>query len=74
LLSKEVNIWREIEADGAGFAALDDIPGVTSLLEPWLATPEERRAGMRDRALQSFAKRFELEHFADELIACLKKT
>ena len=74
LLSKEVNIWREIEADGAGFAAQDDIQGVTSLLEQWLATPEERRAEMRDRALQSFAKRFELEHFADELIACLKKT
>jgi len=47
---------------------------VTSLLEQWLATTEERRAGMRDRALRSFAKRFELEHFADEFIACLKKT
>jgi glycosyltransferase involved in cell wall biosynthesis len=74
LLSKEVNIWREIEADGAGFAAQDDIQGVTSLLEQWLGATEERRAGMSDRALQSFAKRFELEHFADELIACLKKT
>jgi glycosyltransferase involved in cell wall biosynthesis len=74
LLSKEVNIWREIEADGAGFAAQADIPGVTSLLEQWLSATEERRVGMSDRALQSFAKRFELEHFADEFMACLKKT
>jgi glycosyltransferase involved in cell wall biosynthesis len=73
LLSKEVNIWREIEADGAGFAAHADIPGVTSLLEQWLAITEERRAGIRANALRSFAKRFELEHFADEFIACLKK-
>jgi hypothetical protein len=28
---------------------------------------------MSDRALQSFSKRFELEHFADEFIACVKK-
>jgi glycosyltransferase involved in cell wall biosynthesis len=74
LLSREVNIWREIEADGAGLAAPADIPGVTSLLEQWLSATEERRAGMRDRALQSFAKRFELEHFADGFMACLKKT
>jgi glycosyltransferase involved in cell wall biosynthesis len=73
LLSEEVNIWHEIEADGAGFAAQADIPGVTSLLEQWLAITEERRAGMRANALRSFAKRFELEHFADEFIACLKK-
>lgn len=73
LLSEEVNIWHEIEADGAGFAAQADIPGVTSLLEQWLAITEERRAGMRANALRSFAKHFELEHFADEFIACLKK-
>jgi glycosyltransferase involved in cell wall biosynthesis len=73
LLSKEVNIWREIEADGAGFAAQPDIRGVTSLLERWLASTDEQRAGMSDRALQSFSKRFELEHFADEFIACVKK-
>ena len=73
LLSKEVNIWREIEADGAGFAAQADVPGVTSLLEQWLAITDEQRARMRDRALQSFSKRFELEHFANEFIACLKK-
>jgi glycosyltransferase involved in cell wall biosynthesis len=74
LLSQEVNIWREIEADGAGFTAQPDIPGVTSLLEQWLAITDERRAGMRAHALRSFSKRFELEHFADEFLACLKKT
>jgi glycosyltransferase involved in cell wall biosynthesis len=73
LLSKEVNIWREIESDGAGFAAQPDIHGVTSLLERWLAITDEQRAGMRHRALQSFSKRFELDHFADEFIACVKK-
>lgn len=74
LLSKEVNIWREIEGDGAGFAAPADIPGVTSLLERWLSATDGRRAVMKDCALQLFARRFELEHFANEFMACLKKT
>ncbi|MCA3824707.1 MAG: transferase, partial [Burkholderia sp.] len=33
LISTEVNIWREIEADGGGRVAPDTAEGTTSLIE-----------------------------------------
>jgi glycosyltransferase involved in cell wall biosynthesis len=37
LLSDQVNIWREILADGAGIVASDTRPGIVSLLQKWVA-------------------------------------
>lgn len=72
LISKEVNIWREIESDGAGLAAADDQEGTTSLLERWLAMPDAERGRMRASALRSFSERFELNRFAQDFVKCLK--
>jgi glycosyltransferase involved in cell wall biosynthesis len=72
LISKEVNIWREIQADGAGLAASDDQEGTASLLEHWLAMPDTVRARMRANALRSFSRRFELNRFAHDFVQCLK--
>jgi len=71
LISNEVNIWREIDADGAGLVAGADMPGAVNLLDRWLNLPPEARCQMRDNARACFAKRFELEHFAREFAACL---
>jgi glycosyltransferase involved in cell wall biosynthesis len=73
LLSKGVNIWREIESDGAGLAADGDVTGTLSLLQRWLGMPDPARRQMRANALLSFARRFELDRFARDFIACLKK-
>jgi len=72
LISKEVNIWREIESDGAGLAAADDPEGTASLLERWLAMPDAERERMRASALRSFSARFELNRFAHDFVQCLK--
>ncbi len=72
LISKEVNICREIESDGAGLAAADDQEGTTSLLERWLAMPDAERYRMRVNALRSFSQRFELNRFAHDFVECLK--
>ncbi len=71
LISKEVNIWHEVAADGAGLAANADIAGARDLLDHWLGLPQAARRGMRENALCSFAKRFDLDHFAQEFVACL---
>ena len=71
LISNEVNIWREIDADGAGLVANADVTGMAGLLDRWLDLPPEVRYQMRENAVRSFAKRFELEHFAREFAACL---
>jgi len=72
LISKGVNIWREIEADGAGLVADAGLEGTVSLLERWLAMPDEARCQMRVSARRSFAEHYELERFAHEFVRCIE--
>jgi glycosyltransferase involved in cell wall biosynthesis len=71
LISNKINIWREIEADGAGYVENDDIAGTANLLGRWLATPEAARSTMRENAKRSFANRFEIERATDSLLAVI---
>ncbi len=44
LISNKVNIWREIEIDGAGLVAADDLAGATTLLRRFLMmAPSDRK-------------------------------
>ena len=71
LISNKINIWREIEDDGAGFVENDDLAGTLNLLKRWLAAPEASRAEMRANAPKCFAARFEIERATDSLLAVL---
>jgi glycosyltransferase involved in cell wall biosynthesis len=71
LISKEVNIWREIAADQAGYAEEDDLAGTTRLIERWLATPPELRAAIRENARKCFASHFEINRATDSLLKAL---
>ena len=73
LISNQVNIWREIEADGAGFVENDDLAGTTALLNRWLATSPEVRAAMKESARNCFARRFEIERATDSLLEVLNR-
>jgi glycosyltransferase involved in cell wall biosynthesis len=73
LISNEVNIWREIEADRVGYVENDDLAGTTALLKRWLATPPEVRAAMNEDAKDCFARRFEIERATDSLLNVLKR-
>lgn len=59
LISREVNIWREVLADGAGLAEEDTLAGTRRLLTQWLGLSGPERAQMRVCALESFSRRFE---------------
>jgi glycosyltransferase involved in cell wall biosynthesis len=72
LLSNKVNIWREIEGDGAGYVENDDLAGTTALLKRWLATASDVRAAMRARAQDCFARRFDIERATDSLLEVLQ--
>jgi glycosyltransferase involved in cell wall biosynthesis len=71
LISNKVNIWREIEADGAGYVENDDLAGTVALLNRWLATPAEIRFAMKQKATNCFASRFEIERATDSLLAAI---
>ncbi|MDQ6625314.1 MAG: glycosyltransferase [Verrucomicrobiota bacterium] len=72
LISDCVNIWREIEADHAGFVEKDDLAGTTRLLERWLTTAADERAAMRKNAKECFASRFEIARATESLLAVLQ--
>lgn len=72
LLSNKVNIWREVVADGAGFAAEDDLEGTSQLLRRWLDLGETGRVAMRKRALHCFETRFEISGTATSMIGMLE--
>ena len=47
LISNKVNIWREIEADGAGIVAEDTLEGTRQLFQSYVELSEQKRMDMR---------------------------
>lgn len=71
LISNKVNIWREIEQDGGGLVANDDVPGSIELLEKWLKLPDAARQEMRTNARKCFYRRFEIKQSSLALLRVL---
>jgi glycosyltransferase involved in cell wall biosynthesis len=72
LISNQVNIWREIVADGCGYAEADDVAGAQRLLERWLETTPAQRARMSESARRCFARRFEINQAVDSFLHVLQ--
>jgi glycosyltransferase involved in cell wall biosynthesis len=67
LISNRVNIWREIEQDGAGLVANDDAPGCTQLLQGWTSLSAQQRSTMASVTTACFAQRFAMDAAAARL-------
>lgn len=73
LISNQVNIWREIEADHAGYVENDDREGTRRLLERWMKTPPSERDAMRENARKCFERRFEISRAVESLLTILEE-
>jgi glycosyltransferase involved in cell wall biosynthesis len=71
LISNKVNIWREVEAAGAGIVAPDTLEGTCRLLQNYVDLPGTEQQAMRVRARQCFAEYFDIEKAAQNLQAVL---
>ena len=71
LTSNKVNIWREVQEDGAGIIGEDDLDGTCSVLRAWLDMTSEQRTEMRKHALACFQQRFEIHRAATNLLQVL---
>jgi glycosyltransferase involved in cell wall biosynthesis len=60
LISNKVNIWREINAGGAGLVDDDTLAGTVRLLNRWVDLSPECKLNMRRDAESCFAERFEI--------------
>ena len=72
LISDKVNVWREIEADGAGMVAADTVDGTERNLVRWLELDDTARATMRAQAVRTFEARFRIETMVSALTALLE--
>jgi glycosyltransferase involved in cell wall biosynthesis len=68
LISEKVNIWREIEADGAGLVEPDTPDGTAKLLRRWLAIDDAHRAGMKPKATACYQAHFHMATAAQRLL------
>lgn len=68
LISDKVNIWREIQADGAGIVNPDTAEGTLAGLVTWLNLPTSQQQVMAAAARACFERRYRIEQVAKDLI------
>jgi glycosyltransferase involved in cell wall biosynthesis len=73
LISDKVNIWREVEADGAGFVAPDSVEGTLANLTRWLRLDGTQATAMRAQALQCFEQHFTVDAMSADLLRVLQQ-
>ena len=73
LISNKVNIWREIESDGAGIVNADTLEGTEKTLQQWLAMSANARHKMAQQAKVTFEKRFTVNAMASSLLSVIAK-
>jgi glycosyltransferase involved in cell wall biosynthesis len=69
LISNKVNIWREIQSDGAGLIADDTLSGTQQLLRDWLALRPGQREQMQRQSLDCFHRRYQIDGVAKNLLS-----
>lgn len=73
LISDKVNIWREIEAAGAGLVREDTLSGTRALLRQWIDLPPEQRGIMRQHARACFEQHFQVRQVARRLTVAIER-
>jgi len=67
LITNKVNIWREIDAAGAGFVENDDVGGIEVLLNKWLCLSNSERQAMSSMAKACYLENFSIKSAVDDL-------
>ncbi len=73
LISDKVNIWREIEADGAGIVNPDTPVGTEKSLRLWLTLDTAERRRMAQQTLVTFKQRFTVDQMAKSLVETIER-
>lgn len=74
LITNKVNIWREIENEGAGLIATDDVAGITALLDRFNGLRNEERNSMGLAARTTFLKHFDIDQNVTSLLEIFRNS
>jgi glycosyltransferase involved in cell wall biosynthesis len=72
LISRSVNIWREVVADQAGFAETDSGDGTRRLLMHWISLDQTTRNRIRANARRCFDRRFNVRMTSERVTRALE--
>ena len=72
LISNQVNIWPEIESDGAGWVDDDTLAGTSRLLARWQRASRSELDRMAERARDCYLRRYTMDRAALSLVETLQ--
>jgi len=72
LISNQVNIWREIQSENAGFVEQDTLSGTIKLLEAWKRLGEAGRSAIRSNCRRCFDRYFDLDRNSSRFIELIE--
>ena len=67
LISDKINIWQEINNDGAGIVKSDNKQGTLELLKEWIGLGDDKKIEMSDAAFKCYSIHFKNTRTASEL-------
>jgi glycosyltransferase involved in cell wall biosynthesis len=73
LISKQVNIWKEIENEKAGLVSTDTLTGTMDLLDRWISMPHKEKNQTGKRARSCFEQYFSTGPAVDRLLNAFLK-
>lgn len=74
LITDKVNIWREIQQEGAGFVEQDNQTGATLLLEKFTKLTDLEKRKMGTAARTAFVKHFDINQNVTRLLDVLRES
>jgi glycosyltransferase involved in cell wall biosynthesis len=73
LISRKVNIWREIDEANAGLTADDTLAGTTGMLRRWLQLDSVARQRMAQNGVRLFQAQFRIDAAAQRLVEVMQE-
>ena len=73
VISKKVNIWREIEACRAGLVCEDTLEGTKTALQRWSELAPEEIAALRDRTRKCFDEQFNFTTTSKKVLETIER-
>ena len=67
LISNQVNIWKEVDKEGAGLISADEEAGVEGLIKNWLSLNELAKLEMRKKAILCYEKNFTISGYVERI-------
>lgn len=73
LISDQVNIWREIDAAGAGIVRPDTLQGATDMLDAWVRSSPEQKKAQAIAARACFVKCFDIKQTSTDILGLIRE-